>query len=53
MGNGSCDPVFCKDAVDGPFAVINADDYYGKSAFQSIYDQLVEYSDNESISTQW
>ena len=37
----------CKDAVDGPFAVINADDYYGKSAFKSIYDQLVEYSDNE------
>ena len=37
----------CKDVVDGPFAVINADDYYGKSAFQSIYDQLVAYSDNE------
>ena len=26
--------------VDGPFAVINADDYYGRSAFQTIYDYL-------------
>ncbi len=26
--------------VDGPFAVINADDYYGPSAFLSIYDFL-------------
>ena len=26
--------------VDGPFAVINADDYYGPSAFQAIYDFL-------------
>ena len=27
-------------AVDGPFAVINADDYYGPGAFQTIYDFL-------------
>ena len=27
----------CKDMIDGPFAVINADDYYGRSAFSSIY----------------
>ncbi len=27
--------------VDGPFAVINADDYYGQSAFAAIYDFLV------------
>ena len=26
--------------VDGPFAIINADDYYGRSAFQTIYDYL-------------
>ena len=26
--------------ADGPFAVINADDYYGPSAFQAIYDFL-------------
>lgn len=30
----------CKDIVDTPFAVINADDYYGKSAFKAIYEHL-------------
>ena len=30
----------CKELVDGPFAVINADDYYGRSAYQSLYDFL-------------
>ena len=38
----------CKDVVDGPFAVINADDFYGKSAFQAIYDQLSSYGDGEA-----
>lgn len=37
----------CRDAIDGPFAVINADDYYGKSAFQSIYSQLTKVMDGE------
>lgn len=37
----------CQGVVDGPFAVINADDYYGKSAFQSIYDQLSSTADGE------
>lgn len=32
----------CRDAVKTPFAVINADDYYGKSAFQKIYNHLKE-----------
>lgn len=27
----------CKDVIDEPFAVINADDYYGKEAFRSLY----------------
>ncbi len=31
--------------VDGPFAVINADDYYGPGAFQSIYDFLSGVTD--------
>ena len=31
-----------KDAIDGPFAVLNADDYYGSSAMQTIYDFLRE-----------
>ena len=30
----------CKDKVNGPFAVINADDFYGRHAFQMIYDNL-------------
>ena len=30
----------CKDVVNEPFVIINADDYYGKSAFKKIYDQL-------------
>lgn len=30
----------CKDAVKEPFAVINADDYYGANAFYEIHDHL-------------
>lgn len=30
----------CKDVVDGSFAVINSDDFYGPSAFKKIYDFL-------------
>ncbi len=30
----------CRDKIDGPFAVINSDDYYGRHAFQMIYDCL-------------
>lgn len=30
----------CLDAVKEPFAVINADDYYGKEAFVKVYDYL-------------
>ena len=32
----------CLPVVDGPFAVINADDYYGKEAFVKVHDYLVE-----------
>ena len=35
------------DQVDGPFAVINADDYYGREAFQLIYDYLATHQDDE------
>lgn len=35
---GTCHAVLsARDLIDGPFAVINADDYYGPGAFQSIY----------------
>lgn len=35
------------DLVDGPFAVINADDFYGREAFQLIYDFLSTHEDDE------
>lgn len=35
----------CKDAVDAPFTVINADDFYGPSAYAAIYDYLANNTD--------
>ncbi len=45
---GTCHAVLCAtEAIDGaPFAVINADDYYGKSAFKAIYDRLCNARDD-------
>lgn len=37
----------CIDEVSGPFAVINADDYYGAHAFREIYDYLSSHEDDE------
>lgn len=37
----------CMDEIDGPFVVINADDYYGRDAFQVIYDYLASHQDDE------
>ncbi len=37
----------CLDTVDAPFAVINADDYYGVHAFEKIYDFLNNVEDGE------
>ena len=34
-----------RDILDAPFAVINADDYYGKEGFVKIYDFLVNKAD--------
>ena len=31
----------CKDMVDGPFVAINADDFYGRDAYISIYNYLM------------
>ena len=36
----------CRDEVNEPFAVVNADDYYGRTAFKKIYDELMKDSDN-------
>ena len=46
---GTCHAVLCaKDQIDGaPFAVINADDYYGKSAFKVIYNYLCTAQDED------
>ena len=30
----------CKDIIDGPFAVINADDFYGADAYRVLYEYL-------------
>lgn len=32
----------CRDIVDGPFAVINADDYYGKETFRLVHQELIK-----------
>lgn len=34
----------CRNVINEPFAVVNADDYYGRTAFKKIYDELT--SDN-------
>ncbi len=36
-----------RDLIDGPFAVINADDYYGKTAFRILYDFLSSLPEKE------
>ena len=47
---GTCHAVWCaKDTIGGaPFAVINADDYYGKSAFKVIYNYLCKAEDRDT-----
>lgn len=37
----------CLDVVDGPFVVINADDYYGSNVFKMLYDYLMEHEDDD------
>lgn len=37
-----------KGMVDGPFMVINADDYYGKEGYRKIHDYMAEQMDTES-----
>lgn len=46
---GTSHAVLCAaDAIDGaPFAAINADDYYGKSAMQQLYDFLENSQDTD------
>ena len=46
---GTCHAVLCaEEAIDGaPFAVINADDYYGVSGYKLIFDTLSRLTDDE------
>ena len=37
-----------RDLIDGPFAVINADDFYGRGAFQALYDFLAADGDEHT-----
>lgn len=40
---GTAHAIYCaRDKVNTPFAVINADDYYGKSAYEKMYNHLKE-----------
>ncbi len=44
---GTGHAILCaKNAISGPFAVINADDYYGSQAFKEIYRQLTTIADD-------
>ena len=49
---GTSHAILCaKEAIaDAPFAVVNADDYYGKSAYKVIYDFLANNADSEKYS---
>ncbi len=46
---GTGHAVLCaREEIDGaPFAVINADDYYGKSAYRTIYNALLDAQDDD------
>lgn len=45
---GTAHAVLCAAGeIDGPFAVINADDYYGRDAFDKIYGYLSSHADDE------
>lgn len=39
----------CKDVVDSPFLVINADDYYGKQAFKEAFEYLTKENEENEI----
>lgn len=45
---GTGHAILCaKSAISGPFAVINADDFYGRHAFEEIYRQLTTIEDDD------
>ena len=38
-----------RDLVDGPFAVVNADDYYGPEGYEEIYNYLLHHPDTSEM----
>ncbi len=45
---GTCHAILAaRDLIDAPFAVINADDYYGPEGFRLLYDFLTSHTDDE------
>jgi len=39
----------CRNVVHSPFAVINADDFYGRSSYQILYDYLKNARDRDDV----
>ncbi|HKM04622.1 MAG TPA: sugar phosphate nucleotidyltransferase [Lachnospiraceae bacterium] len=39
----------CKDLIQEPFVVTSADDYYGQSAFEVLYEYLTTHTDGEKF----
>ncbi len=47
---GTSHAILCAaDVIDAPFAVINADDFYGRDAFKTIYDFLSTEHDQKEL----
>ena len=45
---GTAHAILCaKDKIGGPFAVINADDFYGYGSFRLVYDFLVQHGEEK------
>lgn len=48
---GTAHAVWCaRDVIHEPFAIINADDFYGYSAFKKVADHLIANKDEETFS---
>lgn len=49
---GTCHAVYAaRNLIDAPFAVLNADDYYGPEAFRVLYDFLCTIDDSRPFNT--
>ncbi len=46
---GTAHAIFAfRDVIDAPFAVINADDFYGRTSYQMLYDYLLSAHDSQT-----